>query len=187
MAIMFSAFSDRLDFSEEESRTFERAFDRHVVKKGTTLLKAMQTCDKLYFLQSGTVRTYYDHAGKDVTSWFYTEGQFFTAWYSFLSRDASHEYIETLEDCDLYLISYNSYQELLQSDPLFERFGRLLAEEQTAFIDYFFKGYLYMTAKEKYQLLTTTFPGIELRTKLSHIASFLGITQETLSRIRAQK
>ena len=69
----------------------------------------------------------------------------------------------------------------------FEGFARLLAEEQITFTDQFFKGYMFLSAMEKYQLLLQYFPDIELRVKLTYIASFLGISRETLSRIRAQK
>jgi len=75
---------------------------------------------------------------------------------------------------------------LLKTDPAFERFGRILMEEQLAFIDYYFKGVLFMTAKEKYSLLLSYFPDITQRVNLGHIASFLGITQETLSRLRSR-
>ena len=112
---------------------------------------------------------------------------FLTSWYSFYSQVQSFEYIETLEDSVVYAIDYTQYQKLLEQFPSMERFGRLLAEEQMAFLDNFSKGYMFLTAKEKYQLLLSIYPNVELHVKLGHIASFLGISQETLSRIRARK
>ena len=102
-------------------------------------------------------------------------------------KKPSFEEIECLEDCILYQISYNNYQRLIADFPAFGNFARLLAEEMLAFLDEFSKGWSFLTAKEKYKLLLSYLPDIELRVKLGHIASFLGITQETLSRLRAQK
>lgn len=146
-----------------------------------------QTCRKLYFLEKGTLRTFYYHMERDITSWFYKEGNLMSSWYSFYNQTPGFEYIETLEDTTLWAISYQKYQQLLQRSFEFQQFGRLLAEEQVAFIDYYSKGYMFLSAKEKYNLLIAHFPDIELRVKLGHIASYLGISQETLSRIRAGK
>ena len=78
-------------------------------------------------------------------------------------------------------------EQLYQESPQFERFGRKMYEQQLAYLDAFYKGYLFMTAKERYDLLLSVFPDVTQRVNLGHIASFLGISQETLSRIRAKK
>ncbi len=162
------------------------AFVQKEVKRNTLLLREGQYCRDLFFLEKGTLRTFYYHEGKDVTSWIYKEGQFCTAWYSFLKQEPSFEYIEILEDSTVYSISNAAYQQLFQEFPKFERFGRKMMEEQTAFLDYFYKGYLFLSAKERYKLLLSFIPDVEQRMKLGHIASFLGISQETLSRIRTK-
>ena len=151
------------------------------------LLREHQQVRKLYFVNKGILRTYYHHDGKDVTSWFYPENQFVTYWYGFYKQAHSHEYIEALDDSLVFGIDYVEYQKLIENHPQFERFARLLAEEQLAFLDAFYKGYMFMSAKDKYELLLSMFPDIELRVKLGHIASFLGISQETLSRIRKKR
>jgi len=110
-----------------------------------------------------------------------------SSWYGFYKQETSYEYIEALEDCSVYAIEYHDYKKLIEVYPKFERFSRLLAEEQLAFIDLYSKGYMFMSAKEKYDLLLSNIPNIELRVKLGYIASFLGISQETLSRIRSSK
>jgi len=170
------------DLRERISNDFEEI----EVKKGTLLLEADQRATKLYFVKSGLLHNYYYKDGKQVSSWFYDENQFVTSWYSFYSQKGSFEIIETLEDCVLYQISYSKYQKLIADSPAFGNFARLLAEESLTFLDYFSKGWAFMTAQEKYELLLTYFPDIELRVKLGHIASFLGISQETLSRIRGK-
>ncbi len=174
----------RTTLSDELKAAIEQEFEKQECSKSKLVLKEHQYCRKLYFLENGTARTFYYHDGKEVTSWFYRESQFFSAWYSFYNQQQSFEYIEVLEGAIIYSIDYDRYQFLLKTSPFFERFGRKLAEEQTAFIDQFSKGFMFMTAKEKYDLLLEYMPDITLRVNLGHIASFLGITQETLSRIR---
>ena len=99
--------------------------------------------------------------------------------------DADHKAL--LEDGTLLEISYEGMQDLYAQFARFERFGRVLMEEHLAFIDHFSRGYMFLSAKERYQQLLISFPDIELRVKLGQIASFLGISQETLSRIRSGK
>ncbi|OHX64795.1 hypothetical protein NH26_22680 [Flammeovirga pacifica] len=150
-------------------------------------MSANQTAKYLYYIEKGALHNYYYHEGKQVSSWFYLEDQLITSWYSFYSQEPSFENIECLEDCTLYRISYSDYQLLIDEFPAFGNFARLLSEEMTAVLDYFSKSWSFLSAKEKYIMLDEYFPKIELRVKLGYIASFLGISQETLSRIRAGK
>ena len=187
MTTLLDAIRSKIQLSPELEMAIKNAFIRKEIPKRTQLLREHQYCQQLYFLEKGTVRTFYYHEGKDISSWFYRTEMFFTSWYSFYDQKQSFEYIETLEDCVVYTIDYIQYQKLLEEYPIMERFGRLLAEEQMAFLDYFFKGFLFLTAKEKYELLLSFFPDIELHVKLGHIASLVGISQETLSRTRSGK
>lgn len=161
-------------------------FTQIETQSGELLLKQDQRAGKLYFIEKGLIHNYYYHDSKRVSSWFYSENQFVTAWYSFYSQQPGFEEIECLESCIVYAISYEKYQKLIADFPAFGNFARLLAEEALAFLDYFSKSWSFLSAKEKYQLLQTHFPAIEQRVKLGQIASFLGISQETLSRIRAK-
>lgn len=154
--------------------------------KGHLLLKEGKTCERLYFIEKGTVRTYHYQDAKDITYWIYPENSMITSWHSYILRKPASEYIETTEDSILISLSYNQWQELYLKYPILERFGRLILEEQMALIDDFFKGYYFLSAKEKYALLTSAFPTITQRANLGHIASMLGISQETLSRIRGK-
>lgn len=159
-------------------------FERIETKAGDILLRQDSRATKLYFIQQGLIHNYYYHDGKQVSSWFYAENQFVTSWYSFYSQKPTFEEIECLEDCVLYVISYEKYQKLIIDFPSFGNFARLLAEEMLLFLDYFSKSWSFLSAKEKYDLLQRYFPNIEQRVKLGQIAAFLGISQETLSRIR---
>lgn len=156
-------------------------------RKGEIVLEEGSRAHYLYFIEKGILHNYYYHDGKQVSSWFYSEEQFITSWHSFYTQKSSFETIECLEDSVLYRISYENYQKLIVDYPAFGNFARLLSEKILALLDEFFKSWSFLTARQKYELLQAHFPQIELRVKLGLIASFLGISQETLSRIRAGK
>ena len=181
---VLASVNKKSKINEESYSLIQSSFQARQLKKGEYLLREGLVCSQLYFIESGIARSFYYHNEKEVTSWLYNEGQWISSWYSFYSQQQSFEYIQILENADLFSISFSSYQKLLKEIPEFNTFGRLLAEEQTAFIDYFSKGFSYMSAKEKYNLILDLFPDISQRVNLGYIASFLGITQETLSRIR---
>ncbi len=157
------------------------------IPKGRLLIKEGQIAYRLYFLEKGTARTYYYHNAKDITSWIYGEYAPFTTWYSYLNHQPSFENLELVEDATVISFTKNDLEKLYLEHPHFERFGRKMAEQQLAYLDAFYKGYLFMTAKERYDLLLSVFPNVTQRVNLGHIASLLGISQETLSRIRAKK
>ena len=173
--------------SIDDEQLIRSSFSEIQLKNKTELLRQGQKCNQLYFIDKGLMHTYYYHEDKEVTSWFYSEGSFITSWYSFLSQAPSFEYIRVLEDTTAYVISHSQVLQLYKECPAYERFGRILAEQALAFLESYSKGYMFLSAKERYDLLNTTIPDITLRAKLGQIASFLGISQETLSRLRAKK
>ena len=154
------------------------------VPKGYILLKEGRICERLYFVVEGTIRTYHYQDGKDITYWIYREDQMLTAWNSFIYQVPATESFEVVEDCALSSFTKEQRNALLSKYPILDHFYRLQLEEQMAAIDEFYKGYFFMTAKEKYDLLISVFPSVTQIANLKHIASMLGISQETLSRIR---
>lgn len=187
MISLLSAISEKTTISDDLKTAVEKAFERIKLPKGEILLSDGKHCKHLYFLESGTIRSYYMTDGLEVTTWFYKEDSFFSSWFSFYSCQPGYETIEVLEESVAYRIHHDAYEALLNQFPMFERFARVLAQEQVALIDSFSKGYMFLSAKEKYELTLQYIPDIEQRVKLGQLASFLGISQETLSRVRAKK
>ena len=157
------------------------------LNKNDLLVKEGMVAHRIFFIQKGSARSCYDYDEKEVTSWFYREGHLITSWSSFYMQTPSFENIELTEDATILSLSYDDLQQLYRQFPKMQAFGRIMVEEQLTFLDYFFKGFNFMSAKEKYDLLLDYFPDITLRVNLGHIASFLGISQETLSRIRRNR
>lgn len=187
MENLLEYINQRVPLTQELQDVIVTNFKEDRVKKKTIIHQAPQYCTQLFFLEKGTIRTYYEHKDEEITSWFYPEHQFFTGWYSFYSQQPSFESIQALEDCHFYTIGYENHRALLNNYPQFSRFSRILAEEYVSFLDFYAKGYMFLSAQERYQKLLDYFPDVELRVKLGDIASFLGINQATLSRIRAKK
>jgi Cyclic nucleotide-binding domain. len=177
----------KVQINEDIKTAIEAVCKTEKLKKGHLLLKEGSLAHRLNYIMHGSVRTFYYHDGKDVTSWIYREGYLTTSWGSFYSRTPSYENMELVEDSTVCSILFEDLQKLYAKYPKMQEFGRIMAEEQIVFLDKFYKGFFFMTAKEKYNLLLSIFPDVTQRVNLGHIASFLGISQETLSRIRKKK
>ena len=171
----------KLNKLSEEAITFIHSkIELYSIKKGTQLLRNGETCKYFYFVNKGIIRSYYFQEDKEVTNWFALENDFATSIYSFISRNQSYENMEALEDTTLEMLSNNSLQEIYTKFPETERTGRLIIENYYISLEERIVSIQFKTAKERYDKL----PGIILRAPMGAIASYLGITQETLSRIR---
>ena len=187
MESLIYAINVKSKLTDEAILAIRSAFQRKKIAKGEVLLSEGGRCNHLYFLESGTIRCFYLNDSTEVTTWFYKEDMFISSWNSFYMKQPSFESIVAVEDCLVYAVHTDAFEQLLLEHGSIERFARLLAQEQVALLDSFAKGYLFLTAKEKYELMLNYFPDIEQRVKLGNLASFLGISQETLSRVRGGK
>ncbi len=157
------------------------------VPRHTLLLQEGQVCRSLYFIGQGLVRAYRQQAdGREITTWFAAEQELFTSGYSFISRAPSRETIEVLEDVTGFCISQQALTDLYEQHPVVDRLGRRLTEHYYFQLEELFASQITLSATERYERLISTAPGLLQRVSLGHIASYLGMTQETLSRIRAR-
>lgn len=155
------------------------------VAKGHTLLKEGERCRHLFYIRKGLLRGYYYEDGKDTTNWFAQEGEFATCFYAFISKEPSFEIIQALEDCELVRLPYDALQSLYTAHPETERVGRIIVENYYTRLEERLLGIRLKTAKERYLHLIDTKPSLLQRASLGQVAAYLGITPETLSRIRA--
>lgn len=156
------------------------------VPKNTILVNERERCRNLYFIQKGLVRGYYYDENKEITHWFAQEQEFATSFYSFITGKTSPETIEALEDCELIQISYNDLQDLYKKFPETERIGRIVTEKYYIKLEERFLNQRIRSAKDRYLALLEKNPALLNRAALGQIASYLGIAQETLSRVRAE-
>lgn len=154
--------------------------------KNEFILEQNQKSNKIWFLKSGLVRKFYLHEGKEITSWIHSENEMFTSMHSYFHQKPSQEYIQAIEKSELISITYQNSLEL-NKYPQMAIFSNKLITEQFAAIDEISKKFSLMSAKEKYDKLSEIAPQIIQRAKLGYIASIMGVSQETLSRIRSKK
>lgn len=157
-----------------------------IVSKNKSLIDIDNRCNDLFFVEKGLLRGYYLDDGKEITNWFAQEGEFATCFYAFVAVKPSFETIEALEDCVLTQFPYSSLQSLYLKFPETERLGRIITETYYIKLEERLLSLQFKTAKERYQHFVLSKPSLLQRTSLGQIASYLGITQETLSRIRAE-
>lgn len=153
--------------------------------KNQYILEAGQRCNKIWFLKSGMVRKFHIHDGKEITLWIHTENDTFTSLQSYSQRIPANEYLQACENTEVIGITRQNSEKLAQF-PQFVIFSNAIMEREFVNIDIHTRELNQKDAKGKYEYLRKIAPEITKRAKLGHIASLLGITQETLSRIRKE-
>lgn len=165
----------------------EKVTEKTELPKRHILLKKGKICNHLYFLEKGLVRNYFEEDDKELTNDITVDGAFVTSFSSFISQTPSVETIELLEDSILYAIHYDDLQHLYKTYPIMEHIGRLIAEyhyNSLAMKSYRLK---FSNSAERYEALFNTKIEIIKRTPIGIIASYLGMSIETLSRIRSKQ
>ncbi|NCT74022.1 MAG: Crp/Fnr family transcriptional regulator [Chitinophagaceae bacterium] len=152
----------------------------------TYLLRDGQICDRACMVVKGLARAYYVNEDRDITSRFMDEGFIITSWVSYYHQQPGDEFIETLEDTTLACIRYNDIQQLYKDYPIFNIVGRKQTEYSLYTSEMRTRMLRKQTAKERYTFFLQNHPDLLNRVTLKHIASYLGMNEETLSRIRSQ-
>ncbi|MFK7934882.1 MAG: Crp/Fnr family transcriptional regulator [Saprospiraceae bacterium] len=152
--------------------------------KKTCIVKEGQYADRVYFIISGSARAYYLKDGQDITDWFAFENEFITSIQSFFSEIPSPHYVETIEAAQILTIDRATVHYLSDKYRAFERLHKLVITQTMLQLQQRIVSMQFETAQQKYINLLNVMPDIELRVPLIHIASYLGMTIETLSRIR---
>jgi CRP/FNR family transcriptional regulator, anaerobic regulatory protein len=172
--------------SDQAKTELAELISKNYSKKGTILLNQGEVCHYLYYLDKGFARGFFYQNGKDITAWFAFDNDIATPFYSFVTRKASFESIEILEDSIWYAISYDNLQYIYQKYPEFNLVGRIFTEKYYVDLMARTMAFQIQSATERYHHLITHQPQLLQRASLGHIASYMGISQETLSRIRTK-
>lgn len=172
---------------EDLQETIKSYLIEETFPRKTFLLKAGQVSQRIYFIKKGFTRAYYTKDDSEFSTWFMGEGEFIISVYSFFSRRPSFENIEVLEDCIVQSINWDQLQAIYKQYPEFNLTGRIITEQYYIQSEERSIQLQTLSGKERYEKLLREYPGILQKASLGHIASYLGIKQETLSRIRGHK
>ena len=157
-----------------------------ILSKNEYLIKEGKICKHLYFLEQGSLRGYYNLEGKEITHWFAFAEDFVTSFHSFITQQPSIENIQLLEGCVLWSINKENLMRLLNEYREIERLVRIAYEKYYIRLEERYVNAQFKTATERYQELLQQTPHILEKAPLGVVASYLGISQETLSRIRGK-
>ena len=182
----FEAVAQFTHLSPESKKALSSVLKRMELLKGHVLVKQHTICHYIYFIEKGLTRTFYYKDDKDVTDWLSAENMFAVSLISFITQKPDRRGIELLEDSILWAIHYDDLERLYKQYHDIERLGRLLVSNGIIQVQQRFDDLHFSTALQRYQTLMNNNATFIQRVPLGIIASFLGITQETLSRIRSQ-
>ncbi|GAB0157772.1 Crp/Fnr family transcriptional regulator [Chryseobacterium sp. Alg-005] len=178
---------DRIYVLPEASKNALRGHITEVsFPKNHCLMEADKVIPYIYFIRRGIVRAYASTESNDITFWFGSEGETIVSMKSYVEDKPGYESIELLEDCDLYRLETESLRKLFKEDIHIANWGRKFAERELVKTEELIISRQFKTALERYTDLMTQKPDLLKRVQLGHIASYLGITQVSLSRIRAE-
>lgn len=173
--------------STESMNNFLSVWKLWQVPKDYSLVREHTVSDYIYFIQKGVARIYYYKNDKEITEWIAMDEQFFLSITSFFERKPSHLIIRTIEPSKVYGIHHKELMALAEQYHDRERWLRKMVTRSLILSQVRMDSIQFETAQQRYQRLLKNSPGIIQRVPLSYIASFLGVTLETLSRIRSQK
>jgi CRP-like cAMP-binding protein len=176
------------EINDQEGTVILSAFETITIRKKKDLLVPGQVCKYLYFITKGCLRSFYtDSNGVDHIYQIRMDNNWISDLESFFSKSPSKYNIEALEDTNLLRIPFDRMEQLMIEVPGLERYFRILF--QKAYVNALkrLNATMWETAMDRYNEMLKEHPEIFQRVPLVHIASYLGITPESLSRIRKQR
>ena len=148
------------------------------------LIPKLAQCQYLYFIEKGLARAFFDHNGKEITDWFGMENMIIGPIVRNFSVKETLHSVELLEASEMVRISFSDLENLYQKHHDIERLGRQIAIQSILNLQYKIDSLQLFSAKERYNDFLKRYPSLINRTSLGYIASYLGMNQITLSRIR---
>lgn len=168
----------------EDCDLFEPFLRVRSVKNKDFLLQEGQICKELGFINGGVFRIYYLSDGKEVNTQFSFENEFVVNYDSFLRETTSRYCIQALEDSEIVTFNLQALQNGYSRSKNWERFGRIMAERAYTLTTKRVESFMFMNAEQRYLQMMKDTPHFMERIPLYHLASYLGVERESLSRLR---
>lgn len=178
----------KVSLTEEDKKLISSKVSTIKVEKGNIILNEGQISDKIYFVISGIYRVYKLEDGKEITSYFNYEyrNQFIAAFVSLLTQQPSIEIVECIDSGEILSINYSDWKELYENSNQINTFGRIMAEFNYVLAVSRIESLQYRQAKDRYLSFINLYPNLLNMIPHHYIASYIGVTPESLSRIRKE-
>lgn len=176
-----------VSISDQEFDETVKFFKEKTIQKGEHFLKQGEVCRHIAYINEGLFRTYYfNDKAEEITSCFCVKNAITTSYKSFIDQQTSKLSIQALEDTQILVIDYEKLQDLYSKSIVWQKIGRTLLEQEYIAVEQYASTLNNETAKEKYLGLIKKQPLVVQKAKVEDIASYLGVTRRTLSRIRQE-
>jgi CRP-like cAMP-binding protein len=186
MAELSDFIQSQVAIAEEDLQQVVSHFELRSVKKNKHLLRQGQVASEYIFIRTGGVRIYAAAGGREVTGWIALEGEFFAELGSLKTQQPTRFNIQAMEDTQIQCINHLAMEKLYKACPAWQEFGRKVWETAFTRVVEGIIAHQTLTAEERYtQLLTRS--DLVQRVPLKHLASFLGVTPTSLSRLRGKR
>jgi CRP-like cAMP-binding protein len=173
-----------IDLTQKDRDCINRLFRKKEIQKGNFFLTERQVCRHVGFILKGLIRYYINQDGEEKTYAFAQEGNFVCNYESFIPQTPSTKIIQAIENCEMLQISFDDLQIFYESVARGERFGRLVIGQVFIELLQDLSSFYTDTPEYRYEKFVKEHPDLQQRISQYHIASYVGIKPQSLSRIR---
>lgn len=184
---LLARLNELIPLNPPQQRALCEAVQSFTLKKDDVLVREGEVCDRIYFVTEGILRATYTADHKEITRWFCFEDHFATNYFSLVYDQPSEDTITLLTDAKILSLSYGSLQALSKKDSIWVDLNRRLLEHYYTTLLRRVQSFQTLSTSQRYNSFLSECPSIEDRVPLGHLASYLGMSQETLSRLRAKR
>lgn len=181
-------FRKRKTLCQDEIIFLNQVFEQKLYKQDEIVLKKGDICNHIFFIEKGTLKTYFTNdLGKEAINGIAIENNFCSSISSFINQTPSSESIKALEETRLIYINFRNFKLLIEKFPVYKEIYIKILEDYLTFTTWRLESVMLMDAKERYNTLMKVFPKLFLKISNKDMAEYMGISPETLSRIKSKK
>ncbi len=184
MEKLFKSISNYINLSNQLKEELRARLHKQSFKKKESVLDSSKVCQNSYFIEKGIMRLYYLKDGKEISEFFCSENEWMNSPRSFMQQKTDFYNIDVVENSVAWRINISDLVYLFDNFPEMERYARMDMGSTFGYVLERVASLRFSTAREKYEHFLKTYPHIYHRIPLGMVASHIGITQETLSRLR---
>lgn len=174
-----------ISLDKKSFSSLKNIFKLRVVKKDSFFLQEGERSTEIGFIVNGIFRSYYiDKKGNDITKYFYAEGSTLFSYVAHLSQKESMYYIQALEDSEIFAAKISDFEKIVEGNYQLLLFYKKMIDEALVIKEEHANSFKLLNSMDRYKQFLLTYPSLEKRLKQYHLASYLGITPVSLSRIK---